>query len=92
MYLHQREIEPGIIDYEDFPSPEELGFGDSIPVALDFNNLRKIKKSCDKELEHLLMSKNLVLSKDITPAGVKKEIKRQGDIRTLKNLISYDIK
>ncbi len=92
LYLHQREIEPGIIDYEEFPSPEELGFGDSIPVALDFNNLRKIKKSCDRELEHLLMSKNLVLSKDITPAGVKKEIKRQGDIRTLKNLISYDIK
>ena len=92
LYLHQREIEPGMINYTTFPTPEELGFGDSIPAALDFNNLRKIKQSCDKELEHLLRSKNLVLSKDITPAGVKKEIKRQGDIRTLKNLISYDIK
>ncbi len=92
LYLHQRDIEPGTANYTGFPSPARLGFKDKIPPELDFNNLAEIKRRCDLDLERIIRDKKEAAGQQITPVKAKKEIKRNGDIRTLKSLISFDIK
>ncbi len=92
LYLHQREIEPGMINYTQFPSLEKLGFQDKIPPELDFNNLARIKKECDIDYAFQNEEENADLTARDSSTGIKKSIKKQGDIETLKKMISYDVK
>ena len=92
LYLAQRAIPPNTKRESFFPTIADLGFEGKVPEQLDFNNLKKIKDRCDnsaaitKKQEQMKSSK-----KDATSATIR-SIKQDGNIRTMKSLISYVLK
>ncbi len=90
LYLAQRALPPGNKAQSQFPSIRDLGFEGKVPPELDFNELRKLKQSCDRKIE--LMNKKKEIEDSSKEKNTIKALKQKGDIKTLKSLILYQYK
>jgi len=92
LYLAQREIPPGNSSFKAFPSLKELGFEGKVPPELDFNYLRTLKSRCDIEYKRSCAQEDVKSSKSKSENERMKSIRQEGNIKTIKKLISYKIK
>lgn len=87
LYLAQRAIKPGTRRNQVFPTISDLGFEGKVPPELDFNVLRKLKHSCDKEL---LRIEDEQAKK--SAAKKKTSFRKQDEINRVKSLSTYYLK
>ena len=92
MYLAQRTLPPFAKHSEYFPSIAELGFEGKVPNELDFNNLKDLKDKCDHVAKLVQKQEELNDTSKGSHTETLKTIKHNGNIKTVKSLISYILK
>ena len=92
LYLAQRTLPPFVKHSEYFPSIAELGFEGKVPKELDFNNLKDLKDKCDQVAKLVQKQEELSDTSKGSHTETLKTIKHNGNIKTVKSLISYILK
>ena len=92
LYLAQRALPPNSKRSDFFPSISELGFDGLVPPELDFNKLRRLKKKCDYTAKLTQKQDEMTSFAKSSHSETIKNLKHNGDIKTVKSLISYVIK
>ena len=92
LYLAQRSLPPNSKRTDFFPSIEELGFEGKVPKELDFNYLRRLKEKCDFSAKLAQKQEEMKNGDKSSHSETIKTIKHNGNIKTVKSLISYIIK
>ena len=92
LYLAQRTLPPNSKREDFFPSISELGFDGRVPRELDFNRLRRLKETCDYTAKLAQKQEEISDIANNSHMQTIKNIKHNGDIKTVKSLISYVIK
>ncbi len=92
LYLAQRTLPPFAKHSEYFPSIAELGFEGKVPNELDFNNLKDLKDKCDHVAKLVQKQEELNDTSKGSHTETLKTIKHNGNIKTVKSLISYILK
>ncbi len=92
LYLAQRTLPPNSKRTDFFPSIEELGFEGKVPKELDFNYLRRLKEKCDFSAKLAQKQEEMKNGDKSSHSETIKTIKHNGNIKTVKSLISYIIR
>ncbi len=89
LYLAQRSIPPGAVKRNNFLTIKELGFEGKVPEELDFNNLKKIKESCDIIHEATVKKQELADEQKKSEKAKMQSIKSKSDVVSVKELIRF---
>lgn len=89
LYLAQRSIPPGAVKRNDFLTIKELGFEGKVPEELDFNNLKKIKESCDIIHDATVKKQELADEQKKSEKAQIQSIKSKSDVVSVKELIRF---
>lgn len=87
LYLSQHDIPGNKKRRTKFPTIEELGFSKKLTPQLDFNLLKNLKQYCDYQIEINEKQNSQNVNTQVRSAN---EIKKQGDIQTMKQIIEND--
>ncbi len=90
LFISQMALPPGSAG--NFPSIKQLGFEGKVPPELDFNILRKLKRSCDMQIEVMKNEEKLNKNNSLSQQETINSLKQKGDINTLKKYIDYIFK
>lgn len=90
LYLAQRSIPAGSTKTSKFLTIDELGFSGKVPYELDFNNLRKIKESCDLIHRAHVKQQEEANEKNKSVKAQLQSLKSHNDIESVKQLIRFN--
>lgn len=90
LYLAQRSIPAGSTKTSKFLTIDDLGFAGKVPPELDFNNLRKIKESCDIIHRAHVKQQEAANEQNKSIKAQLQSMKSHNDIESVKQLIHFN--